>query len=373
MRTYVTIFTATLAACGICISTAVAHAEQEEPKAWETKATLDWIIVGVIKMPGEEKLPTKDEISFKIVKKFPESPESKGSTQWWLGPTKLEFSLDGNGAFKIVPRKAIRENESKSMRGLELETQYKLLCMWKGRFTNIVTFEVTQDPFKLQDLTLTFSAPVEQVYRARILDPETGKGMPNVKVILQGWGGNDPKEKVGLWDFGECISDDGGLIRVEPVPDRPFTLREEHWGALLPLGPFGTPQYPRWFGALTKETADKLKPEEVPLVYYVPKGKGMIWRNEFHYLLEGGITKPVPPGTVLQFKGLSNERRKPWPAGEEPRFEITVDEKGGVKTPIVLAGKYAVCAKNGLFEKEHHIEEFSLPTGELKPTEEKQP
>ena len=378
LRRYSVTLAVVMAMCGgICASTIMsAHGEQEVPKPWEAQSTLNWKITGKITMAGGEKLPANDEIAVKIVKKYPELSIPDGVLEWWGGPSMLELSVGETGDFILGPRRALRDRKLKGMRDLEVKAQYKLLCMWKGRFTNVITFEVHEDPFSIKDVTLTFSPPVQHVYRARILDPETGKGVPNVKVVVLSWGGNDPKEKVGEWNFGECVSDADGLIRLESVPARSFTLREERWGAILPLGSSGTPQYPRWFGSLPKEASEKLKFEEIPVVYYVPAGKGMIWESTYIYGFGDGTKFNVPPGTILQFRGLTPEKtleRELWRAGKEPRFEVTVDDKGGVKTPMVPAGKYAVRAKNGLFEEERPIHEFSLSTGELEPAEEKQP
>ncbi|MCW8129685.1 MAG: hypothetical protein KIS92_04795 [Planctomycetota bacterium] len=302
----------------------------------------EWSISGKLVDAGSGK----EAVPFPLVEiHLLRESEIQANLPQWIKTFGIRTEVSGDGSFVILPTK-----RQTSLR-LEKGKTYKLVAFFNGRFSNIVDLKPDTNLLKIENVRLTLEKSETYTLKVRVLHAATGLPVKNLQVRLEGYGipGRHPL-LFGTWDYASTTTNAEGILEVPNLPRRQYRLIDESEGIdkhnIAPIGTDGTPYKASWPESIKAEEIKKQKAEQLPVLYYVPKGMGIYWQS-LNYVDKEGV-KTFPEGTKLDFKKIRELDGKL--AQHSISFEASVEAKGLVKTKVVESGIYQISPQSGVFK-----------------------
>jgi len=296
----------------------------------------DWQISGMIVLDAQSA-PKSEEIVFKLVRPG-KTPFGKHRGFPRLMLDKNQFSITSSQAF---PTEELRKGT------------YIVAAYWNGHFGKSDSFDAIAAPLRIDGLRIQFGPKMNNVLRFRLIDPDLGAGVPNIKLqILLPQTFADPA--FANMAIATPVTKDGGLIELFNVPEGVMQIQLTD----APLSRIAIPdnifldaeaRYPSVTADVDKDRKD------IPIVYYSGK-KGVFWDALF-----SKENKPLKTGTILEFAAKPdkiNEENPRW----DPKltFRVTVGDRGLVKTPSVPEGVYTVKQIEGDIPEDGEVGIFGM-------------
>jgi len=298
----------------------------------------DWSIKGTIEPIKDEAPPNTEDVVLRFVRLYRFRKVSEDRDVYMAGIV-IKFTPD----WKF----SLSQDKDSYAPNYISKCHYGLAALWKGRLAN-VEFDVTGDPFEKSDLVLKFGEASKNALAVRLISPEDGKTVPNVDVDLFLSPQSFSAPALKGFKVAQATSDAKGVVRAEQMPQGMIAICGQRFHpngmtslTAIPEGVFVDSDacYP----TLPHDEYAKVTEDKLPIVYYVPMDMGLVWDALAPYL--GGKPR-LKAGTVLEFKAKQEERHNPkW--NPNLTFQVTVGEKGLVKSPLVPRGIYTVRTVSG--------------------------